>query len=128
MPRPGLGRVIRTTLLLVGAAILGVAGLVTAVHAYSSGSITVLVRFQGTQTYTLLADPANFYQWLAINAIGGTLMLSLAIIGSIALFSKRGAVFAQVAVENMEHRAPSGLRPLWLGLLIAAAICVYVAL
>lgn len=109
----------RVYLLPLGAATFAFGALWKAWEAVGSGTITWRV-FRGVRVIAERADPTSFYIAVAVLTLFGIMLLALTMVGLLKLRRPPKAM-VDLTIERWEKAAPSGLRPLWIGLAIAVS-------
>jgi len=121
----------RFALFTLGSAVFLVAFIRSLVIAIRTEAVTYTRRGQ-THTYTLAGEPTRYYLELGIYV----LVIAVSCVG-MCIFLRaltkphdpRSMKMIESQIASMEQRAPSGLRPLWIGLLLfAAAFAIYAML
>jgi hypothetical protein len=123
-------RVIRFLLFAVGGLVFGLVALIEGIGGLQNGVISFKLRGRAL-TFIQSEAPLGFYFWVGLDIIGGCLFLAGALISILLLLKSSSAKRDQAinsTIQLLETRAPSGLRPLWIGLaIVLTAALIYVA-
>lgn len=116
--------------ILISNSLLGVFGALwgySIEEEVSAGFLHVWIPMGGEFTFTRSSEPGPFYFWLVIDIVSIGSMLAISIATPFMLRSKHGPAFERSYLALANKLAPSGLRPLWIGLLLAImAFSIYV--
>lgn len=117
--------------------ILGVGFLIFAVSvsahllaAFQTGRIKAMVKSGGERLFSQINEPGGFYFWVVCYTFFAILMFVCFAFSALAIFSNnaRAKKFSNLLIDKLEADNPSGLKPLWIGLIIVgvlAALVVY---
>lgn len=117
---------LRFLLLIVGACVIGLFLMWLGINAIRLGEISIhFSKDQHSYAFTSSENVGAFYFWSLFHiAAGGFLWLS-AFAGYRLLAAKRTNILGE-QLASLERQAPSGLRPLWFGLLaVVVAVLIY---
>jgi hypothetical protein len=108
-------------------AVLSVLNIFLVVRDYLAGQVTIWLPLLSRKTLLKSANLDDFHFWTAVNVLIAVMAVVVASGGFLLLHSKRAAVFQNTFVAVQNYFAPSGMTPLWVGLLIAVvAFVIYV--
>ena len=93
-----------------------------------AGKVAVSLPLFGKFTFTAATDGFAFYLVATMFLANLLLILAVCVATPFMLRSKRGPVFEQKYVEVSDHFNPSGMRPLWIVLVVVVVALAYVAL
>lgn len=117
---------LRFLLLMVGASLIGLFLMWLGFNAIWLGEISIhFSKDQHSYAFNSSENAGAFYFWALFHiAAGGFLWLSV-FAGYRLLVAKRTDILGE-HIASLERQAPSGIRPLWLGLLVVVvAVLIY---
>lgn len=117
---------LRFLLFMVATSVLGLFLIWIGVNSIRLGEISIhFSKDQNSYVFTCSQNAGAFYFWVLFHIAAGGLLGLSAFAGYRLLASKQTNILGE-HIAALERRAPSGLRPLLLGLLaLAVAVLIY---